>query len=194
MAEQAVPGVQMIPPAVTSIKGGVVAMTNFEIVKTNANPQDPNSFPRTDPFVDGIAAVRTDDPRALFDLLSAFVPELAAIQPKQDGSPLAFQLPPGSELVRQPSLMMTQQLLAMTSGTSAASEGSTEVVAAKDNGDSAFARFTYDLDAISDALKKSSPDPGLQGMLQGFLSGKMTVEVVPEARGVFLVLDQPLGK
>lgn len=193
LANEIVPKTSLIPGAVAGIQGFVGSMSNFEMIQTPSNPNDPNSYPMTKTFVDGIAAVSADDPAALFDLMATFIPELANVSLTSDGTPVAFQAPPNAELIRQPHMVMTNKLLAMTSGAGAAVEGSSEMKRTTPATDSPFMIMTYDLDQISKTLQAANPNPDPQfGMFSSFLTGKSTFELIPESRGIFISMSQPL--
>jgi len=102
---------QPLPPIVYSIKGFLAVIDTLDGIDVSSG-----HMPET---LDASFLLAVDNPIGLVAMGAMFSPELAALNLQQDGKPARLELPPGSPLVGEAWLAMTEKSLVVAIGNEA---------------------------------------------------------------------------
>ena len=190
----------MIPPAITEIKGFAFGLRDVENIDVSNG--DPNTWPKYKNYVDGYAAIRSDNPRNLLDVLSLALRDLPMAKITQDLSPINLTLPPGVDEFKKPSLMLSNTYLGLSAGMTTAQDLGKALKEATDKASTPFGEVRYKMAAYFDIMEKiTNQNMGsndeetkeiLGSMKSIFNSSESTIEFIPEERGFFVRFEQTL--
>lgn len=180
----------MAPPAISTLKGGVIGLRDVE--RIDLAKGKPNVWPKTKVIIDGYIAFRSDNPRALLDVLSLAEPLFSSLSIKEDLKPVALIFPPRMDELVKPAALLSPKYLALTSGNTTAADLSQALGTALDTPSSPFAFIRYDMGKIIDLLHKIAPEnerdsAEFKQLLdsKALLEGETVFEFYPEERGFF---------
>jgi hypothetical protein len=97
---------QLIPPFLSSLRGGMAVVSDLEMDQAQMKPTD----------VDALALIQTTDPAGLFSQLQMYVPQLQGAAVKIDGVPVALPPLPDAAFVQVPHVAMDADTLAASAG------------------------------------------------------------------------------
>lgn len=189
----------IIPPAITGIKGGSFGLRNVESVDVSNG--DPNVWPKFKNYIDGYALVSGDNPRGLLNVMSLMLPEFSDIKIKEDLAPVPLTLPSHVDEFKNPSVLLSNQYLALTAGMTTAADLGAILKTTTDNPSSPFAEIRYNMSSYSDLMERvfmqggrasSSEKEMVKSVGTIFGDSETVVEFIPEKRGFFVKFEQPL--